>query len=207
MSDRESNSFSAPTGVLLNDEIKRLIDKWRLVEDCSFECIQPAGYDARIGQECYLDGKLSNINPAIQPLIEVAPNDMVLVSTLETFNLPNNVVARYYLRQGLTWKGLVLLGAGQIDPGDTGIVCIDSDVQSAFDHAFKGMAGKLIDDPRMQIAGHTDLEWRAALPGQRYHIRILQDPYPVPDPVCPQIFNRLTDILRPTPFPGMDGNP
>jgi deoxycytidine triphosphate deaminase len=104
-------------GVLLNDEIKKLIDNWRLIEDADADQIQPASYDARIGTGYYQDGKLQEMDAVRNPWIEVPSNDMVLVSTWETFNMPNNIVARYYLRQGLTWKGLVLLGAGQIDPG------------------------------------------------------------------------------------------
>jgi deoxycytidine triphosphate deaminase len=111
------SALLSKNGVLLNDEIKRLIDCWRLIEDSDIELIQPAGYDARIGVEYYKDGQLLAVDLARNPWIEIPPNDMVLVSTWETLNMPNNVVARYYLRQGLTWKGLILLGAGQIDPG------------------------------------------------------------------------------------------
>jgi deoxycytidine triphosphate deaminase len=120
----ENKSIPHPPngGVLLNDEIKKLIDNWRLIEDANIDHIQPAGYDARIGVEYYQDGCLHKMDTALIPWIEVPPNRMVLVSTWETFNIPNNIVARYYLRQSLTWKGVVLLGAGQIDPGYHGKV-------------------------------------------------------------------------------------
>jgi deoxycytidine triphosphate deaminase len=105
------------TGVLLNDEIKSMIDDWHLVEDSDVNRIQPAGYDSGAGLEYYQDGILHKLDKDQNPWIEVKSNDMVLLGTWETFNMPNNIVARYYLRQGLTWKGLILLGAGQIDPG------------------------------------------------------------------------------------------
>jgi deoxycytidine triphosphate deaminase len=113
-----SISPHTPAGsVLLNDVIKKCIDKWHLIEDYDYSCIQPAGYDARIGLDYYREGVVERFDLERKPWIEVEPNHMIMVSTLETFSMPTNLVARYYLRQGLTWKGLVLLGAGQIDPG------------------------------------------------------------------------------------------
>ncbi len=111
-----SSASQIKSGALLNDEIKGLIDKGWLVEDADIRQIKPVGYDARVDDAYYQYGKVHHIT-SDDMWIEIPPNDMVLVSSLETFKLPNNVVGHDYLRRGLTWKGLLLLSEGQIDPG------------------------------------------------------------------------------------------
>lgn len=47
----------------------------------------------------------------------LAPNEFILASTQETFNLPNNISAEYKLKSSLARSGLQHLLAGWCDPG------------------------------------------------------------------------------------------
>jgi len=103
------------SGILLNDEIESLVQEGKLIQDAEGK-IKPASYDAILGSEYYKDGVFDFFCEE-KSFVELEPNELIFVITHETFIMPQNIAGKYYLRQGLTWKGLVLLGAGQLDPG------------------------------------------------------------------------------------------
>jgi len=52
--------------------------------------------------------------------IKIDPFQCVIVSTIEKINLPRFLIARWNLRLDLVYKGLLWLGAPQVDPGYCG---------------------------------------------------------------------------------------
>ena len=55
------------------------------------------------------------------------------------------------------------------DPRDTWIIGIDCDVQASLEHSWQWMRAEFRHHARLVIAGHADLKWHKALPGQRGH--------------------------------------
>jgi deoxycytidine triphosphate deaminase len=108
------------TGVLLNGDIKRMIDEYGMIQNADMNNIQPASYDIRLGNECYLGGKKVILDKSAKPWLEIPPNDLAFAASIEFVSLPHFVVARYHLRVGLMYRGLALFGGGQIDPGYRG---------------------------------------------------------------------------------------
>lgn len=53
----------------------------------------------------------------IQEGYSLTPNEFILATTTETFNLPNNIAAEYKLKSSLARSGLQHLLAGWCDPG------------------------------------------------------------------------------------------
>jgi deoxycytidine triphosphate deaminase len=107
-------------GVLLNDDIQRMIDEYGLIENANAANIQPASYDIRLGNECYQCGKKVILDRRQNPWLEIPPNDLAFAASIEFVNLPGFIVAHYHLRVGLMYRGLALFGGGQIDPGYRG---------------------------------------------------------------------------------------
>lgn len=108
-------------GVLLRDEIKRLVDEKNMIEGFEPTCLQAASYDMRLGDEYYKEGKLCRLSESNSTLT-IPPHDIVFVSYIETFNMPANVVARYDLRMRFLWQGLIMQTGTQFDPGYQGMI-------------------------------------------------------------------------------------
>ena len=112
--------IDARSGVLLQDDIVRMIDECGLIHNADPNNIQPASYDIRLGNECYLNGVKVILDKRVNPWLEIPPNDLVFAASIEFVNLPNFVVAHYHLRISLMYRGLALFGGGQIEPGYRG---------------------------------------------------------------------------------------
>lgn len=106
--------------ILRNDEIARLIEELNLIGNHEPSCIQPASYDLRLDDEYYQDGKLYRLTETRHRVLTIAPYSLVFVGSFENVNIPPNVAARYDLRLGLVFKGLVLANATQVEPGSRG---------------------------------------------------------------------------------------
>ena len=90
------------------------IRKEILIEPFSEESLQPAGYDLRVGEEAYVEGKVVDVKG--EGKVSISPGSYVLVLTLERVKLPDDVMGDMKLRSSLAREGL--LGSfAWVDPG------------------------------------------------------------------------------------------
>lgn len=111
-----------PGAVLLNDEIRRLCEheqeRFRLIDPFQPKLLKPARYQLTLGDEARVDGELRKISKE-EPLV-IAPHQVAIVRTLEKLNIPRFLIARWNLRVDMVYRGLLWVGALQVDPGWVG---------------------------------------------------------------------------------------
>ncbi len=108
------------TGVLLSERIERLCNKYNMIHPLNKEHLKPASYELSVG-ELYSRGG------ATFPLVKggsftIQPFEVVLIQTLETLNLPPFLIARWNIRIAWAYRGLLWVGAPQVDPGFRGFL-------------------------------------------------------------------------------------
>ena len=113
-------------GMLSSPHIRYLVDEFEIIEGFQEECLDSATYHMRIGGKVVTseDGKIVDFelgeeedkNKNVRKKFELKPNSLAFVTTIEKFNLPKDIIARYNLKSKWVHKGL-LLGTGPIvDP-------------------------------------------------------------------------------------------
>jgi len=90
------------------------IRKEILIEPFSEESLQPAGYDLRVGDEAYINGKILDVKNL--GTFVVPPKTYALVLTLERIRLPDDIMGDMKLRSSLAREGLIGSFAW-VDPG------------------------------------------------------------------------------------------
>jgi len=90
------------------------IRKEILIEPFSEESLQPAGYDLRVGDEAYINGKILDVKNL--GTLVVPPKTCALVLTLERIRLPDDIMGDMKLRSSLAREGLIGSFAW-VDPG------------------------------------------------------------------------------------------
>lgn len=114
------------SGMLSSPHIAYCIRKYKIVENSDMSCLGPATYHMRIGGKVmtwkngekveYILGDKEDRNKNIRTKIELDPNSLTFVTTIEKFNLPKDIIARFNLKSKWVHEGL-LLGTGPIvDP-------------------------------------------------------------------------------------------
>ncbi len=107
-------------GVLLSDRIERLCDKYNMIHPLNKEHLKPASYELSVGDLFSRAGVTFPLKPGASFTIE--PFDVVLIQTLETLNLPPFLIARWNIRIKWAYRGLLWVGAPQVDPGFRGFL-------------------------------------------------------------------------------------
>ena len=117
---REDVWKSWPGAVLLDDEIKYYAShpKYPLIDPFFDENLKPARYQLTLGCEARVGGKTVPIDVE-HPLV-IPPHQVAIVRTDETLRLPRFLIARWNLTVGMVYKGLLWVGALQVDPGWVG---------------------------------------------------------------------------------------
>jgi dCTP deaminase len=113
--------------MILNDhEIIRRCAVDRLAEPFDIKNVNPASIDIRLGSLIMIESvnddhyvaldisDYSRANP-----YELKPGHFVLASTLETFNIPEDLSGVFRLKSSLAREGLALCGAEFADPAGT----------------------------------------------------------------------------------------
>ena len=95
-----------------------------LIEPFTQASLEPASYDARIGDRALLGGKDAEIDVAKNRAITMQPGEFVLLVTKERFSLSDSIVGHIGVKSYFTRKGFVLLAGLQIDPGFEGHLVI-----------------------------------------------------------------------------------
>lgn len=128
MTNSEENLWRDPfdaslTGaVLLSDQIQFLADTIKLVDPFSPKLLRPAAYDLSVGNSYYEMDKRIDLKD--HESFEIPANGLVYVRTMEKFNIPYYLVARYSLRVQQVYRGLLIDNGLHIDPGYTGHIWI-----------------------------------------------------------------------------------
>ena len=110
--------------VLCDWEIRLLLSCSNLVSPVSYDCINPASLDVRIGEKVMVevdgDDSLHTIDISQYTKhkpFELCPNQFCLTETLETFNLPESISAQFVLKSSRAREGYQHALAGWCDPG------------------------------------------------------------------------------------------
>lgn len=115
-----------PPGMLTSPHIAYCFKKYHIIEDYDLSCLRAATYDMRIGGSVltwekgkkveFVLGKDEDANKNIRTKVDLRPNSLTFVTTVEKFNLPKDIIARFNLKSKWVHQGL-LLGTGPIvDP-------------------------------------------------------------------------------------------
>jgi dUTP pyrophosphatase len=115
-----------------SSELKRRILEERLLENCSIENVQGAGYDLKIEKLFLLDGpaflgteerKLPDLNEIEGPAFKLAPDTYYLCLTREAVNMPEDLIA-FILPRSTLFRCGVSLRTAVVDPGYKGALTL-----------------------------------------------------------------------------------
>lgn len=107
-----------PGAVLLSNEIDRYCKgSPPLITPFNASNLKPARYQLTLGPEAILGGETIPVSDS-KPLV-IPPHQVAIVRTYEILNLPRFLVARWNLTVDMVYKGLLWVGALQVDPGWT----------------------------------------------------------------------------------------
>lgn len=122
--------------ILSDKTIKRMLDeKSLIIEPCAAEQIQPASVDIRLGStfsvvEDTPSGIITLNNEIKYRTITtdtylIMPGQFVLATTMEYFELPDDLTAFVEGRSSLGRMGLFIQNAGWVDPGFKGEITLE----------------------------------------------------------------------------------
>lgn len=123
--------------MILSDKtlLKMLDEKTLIIEPLEKEQVQPASVDIRLGNtfsvvEDSSSGIINLENEIKYKMITsdtyiLLPNQFVLATTMEYFDLPNNLTAFVEGRSSLGRMGLFIQNAGWVDPGFKGEITLE----------------------------------------------------------------------------------
>ena len=123
--------------MILSDKtlLKMLKEKTLIIEPLEQEQVQPASVDIRLGNtfsivEDSSSGIINLENEIKYKTITsdtyiLLPNQFVLATTMEYFDLPNNLTAFVEGRSSLGRMGLFIQNAGWVDPGFKGEITLE----------------------------------------------------------------------------------
>jgi deoxycytidine triphosphate deaminase len=106
--------------VLTSDEIDRHCSEIQppLIDPYDAKLLKPARYQLRLGPEARVGGEDKMIDKD-HPLV-IPPHQVAIVRTRETLVIPRYLIGRWNLTVGMVYKGLLWVGALQVDPGWVG---------------------------------------------------------------------------------------
>jgi len=94
------------------------------IDNFSDSHLQPASYDACLGEEAITSSHREKINPANKGLLTIPAGDFALVTTHERFEMSTKIAGHIGLRSHYSKKGLAILSGPQIDPGFRGVLVL-----------------------------------------------------------------------------------
>ena len=122
--------------ILSDKTIKRMLDeKSLIIEPCAAEQIQPASVDIRLGSTFSVvedtPSGIITLNNEIEyrtittDTYLIMPGQFVLATTMEYFELPDDLTAFVEGRSSLGRMGLFIQNAGWVDPGFKGEITLE----------------------------------------------------------------------------------
>jgi dCTP deaminase len=111
--------------ILIDEEIKEAVNSGEIgFTHFSEECLQPASYDLRVGEEGFTTSARIVINIKDEGELKIQPGDFALVMTYEKLKLDTNMLGRFGLRSVYARSGLLATVGPQVDPGFGGKLII-----------------------------------------------------------------------------------
>jgi len=109
------NNYS---GILVSQYIVKNIENHQLIENADIpNCVKPASYELRIGSYSEMG---ASVDLPVGKGIAIAPWSFLLIGTMETVNLPLDIIGMLYLRSTYARSGFVSWFQGIVDPGYSG---------------------------------------------------------------------------------------
>lgn len=105
--------------VLLSNEIERYAREQQMIDPFEKECLEPASYNLRLGEQYRVAGKTRLLDDKNRYLT-IRPYEVVVLSTYERLCLPRFIIGRWSLRVSDAYEGLLWTGGAQVDPGYQG---------------------------------------------------------------------------------------
>jgi deoxycytidine triphosphate deaminase len=105
-------------GVLLADEIERCCKEFLLISPFSRNQLKAASYRLTVGDKYSLHGEQHTLSDAQE--IAIPPFQVVVIQTMESLNLPRDMIARWNIKVSQAYAGLLWAGGPQVDPGYQG---------------------------------------------------------------------------------------
>jgi len=105
-------------GVLLSDEIKYYVEKYKMIYPFNSDNLKPASYELTVGHEYAIGGEIKKLRDEPgKNEIRIRPFEVVVIESNERINLPRFIVARWNIRVKWAYEGLLWVGGPQVDPG------------------------------------------------------------------------------------------
>lgn len=122
LSALQSDPLPNRRGVLLSRDILYYVRKSNLIsrDQFSYDCLKPAAYELRIGNEWYANKCFHNAEDEKLNSITINPFEVAVIQTLERVCIPRFLIARWNIRVKWAYKGLFWVGGPQVDPGYKG---------------------------------------------------------------------------------------
>ena len=114
----EEDPLPDDRGVLLSDKIEYYVNMYGMIQPFSKDSLEPAGYKMRVGGAYYHGREKHQLCEG--EFLEIAPHDVVIIETTERICLPRFMIARWNIKVKLAYRGLLWVGAAQVDPGYVG---------------------------------------------------------------------------------------
>lgn len=105
--------------ILLSNEIERYAREHQMIDPLEGECLEPASYNLRLGEQYRVAGKTRILDDK-NPYLTIQPYEVVVLSTYERLCLPRFIIGRWSLRVTAAYEGLLWTGGAQVDPGYQG---------------------------------------------------------------------------------------
>ncbi len=114
----EYDPYPSEYGVLLSNRIECYVDSHCMIHPFSRDSLEPAGYQMRVGDRYFRGLQKEELQDA--DTFEIEPYEVVVIETLEHLCIPRFMIARWNIKVKLAYKGLLWVGAAQVDPGYIG---------------------------------------------------------------------------------------
>jgi deoxycytidine triphosphate deaminase len=106
-------------GILTKGDILPLIEASTLLKGGHPDQVQSASYDLRVGPQAWCQGSVIRLTEE-KSFFQIPPYSYAIVSALERAALPPVVIARFDLKVGYFFDGIILSNGPQVDPGYKG---------------------------------------------------------------------------------------
>ncbi len=112
-------------GILSKQDIEAKIDSGELVLNAVKANLEACSYDLRIGT-IFKNGQIINENhPDANRQFDIQPGEIINLFTWEEIKLSSKIMATVFARNAeSSFKGLLVLNPGHIDPGFQGLITI-----------------------------------------------------------------------------------
>ncbi len=111
--------------MLADAEIREALTDGGLgIEPFFDDCLQPASYDFRVGNQAFISGTDSVTDVANRGLVILEPGEFAVIATREHISCGAQFAAQLGLDSEYARQGLVLLSGPQIDPGFHGVLIV-----------------------------------------------------------------------------------